>query len=277
MHSIWQLTDVNGMKKLDTLEDGSWANAGDTLLNVSSVGNFLPTVAPFYVVNVSEVDENGDYVKGEVLVDEFSSDDPGNGRWDWGEPLLLRPTGATGATVSYFVNFYLQPDIVEIDSTIIDDSTVVYDTTIIPVETELPEEGDIYFVRTDKPFEPGDLFEFETSAVEYDAASAPPDLNDVYVVPNPYVAYSIAEEPGRTADKRGDRQLQFRNLPPQCTIRIYNAVGELVQTIEKDDLGSLAYWDLLSFEGQRVAYGVYIFHVEAPGAGEKIGRFALIK
>jgi hypothetical protein len=263
----------------DTLEDGSWANVGDTLINVP---DFSPTVAPFYVVNVSEVDENGDFVKGEVLVDELSSDKGGNGMWDWGEPLLLRPTGSNentppDATVSYYVNFFLQPDIVEIDSTVIDDSTVVYDTTITPVETELPEEGDIYFVRTDKPFETGDMFEFETKAVEVENASAAPDLNDIYVVPNPYVAYSMAEEPGRTADKRGDRQLQFRNLPPQCTIRIYTAVGELVQTIEKDDLGSIAYWDLLSFEGQRVAYGVYIFHVDAPGSGEKIGRFALIK
>ena len=141
----------------------------------------------------------------------------------------------------------------------------------------MPEEGDIYFVRTDKPFEAGDLYEFETKSVEIENASAPSNLDDVYVVPNPYVAYSISEEPGRTADKRGDRQLQFRNLPPQCSIRIYTAVGELVQTIQKDDLGSLAYWDLLSFEGQRVAYGVYIFHVDAPGVGEKIGRFALIK
>ena len=30
-------------------------------------------------------------------------------------------------------------------------------------------------------------------------------------------------------------------------------------------------------EGQRLAYGVYIYHVDIPGVGEKIGRFALIK
>ncbi|HPI38830.1 MAG TPA: hypothetical protein PK397_12885, partial [Ignavibacteriaceae bacterium] len=76
---------------------------------------------------------------------------------------------------------------------------------------------------------------------------------------------------------RGERVLQFRNLPPQCTIRIYTLVGELIQTIQKDDNGSIASWDLLTNEGQRIAYGVYIFHVDAPGIGEKIGRFAVIK
>ncbi len=77
--------------------------------------------------------------------------------------------------------------------------------------------------------------------------------------------------------KRGDRELQFRNLPPKCTIRIYTITGELVDTIEKDDLTSMASWDLLSSEGMRIAYGVYIYHVDIPGVGEKIGRFGVIK
>ncbi len=100
---------------------------------------------------------------------------------------------------------------------------------------------------------------------------------NIYVVPNPYVAYSTSEEPGRSTTLRGDRDLQFRNLPPKCTIRIYTLLGELVQTIEKDDLTSLAHWDLLSNEGQRIAYGIYIYHVDAPEVGEFIGRIAVIK
>jgi len=51
----------------------------------------------------------------------------------------------------------------------------------------------------------------------------------------------------------------------------------LVQTIEKDDFTSFAVWDLLTYESQRIAYGVYIFHVDIPGVGEKIGRLAVIK
>jgi hypothetical protein len=54
-------------------------------------------------------------------------------------------------------------------------------------------------------------------------------------------------------------------------------VGELVDTIHKDDSNSYVNWSILSYEGQRLAYGVYIYHVDVPGVGEKIGRFALIK
>ncbi len=60
-------------------------------------------------------------------------------------------------------------------------------------------------------------------------------------------------------------------------IRIYTLTGELVDIIEKDDNGSIAYWNLLSSEGMRISYGVYIFHVNVPGIGEKIGRFGIIK
>ena len=36
-------------------------------------------------------------------------------------------------------------------------------------------------------------------------------------------------------------------------------------------------WDLESSDNLTVAYGVYLFHVEAPGIGEKTGTFAIIK
>jgi hypothetical protein len=65
------------------------------------------------------------------------------------------------------------------------------------------------------------------------------NLNDIFVVPNPYVVFSNSEQPGRTAEKRGDRQLQFRNLPPTCTIRIYTLTGELVQKYIKMTLAVL--------------------------------------
>lgn len=231
---------------LDTLNDGTWVNLSDTALAAPSL---QPILAPFNIVNISE------NVPGEYIVDESNSDKGGNGQWDWGEPIILRPTGATGATVSYYVNFTLPED----------------------EEPQVPGEGDIYTVRTMKPFQEGDRYVFESKAVSFSNQKAAGLLDEIYVVPNPYVAYSLAEGPGRTADKRGEREVQFRNLPQRCTIRIYTITGDLVDTIEKDDNTSIASWDLLSFEGQRVAYGVYIYHVDAPGVGEKIGRMALIK
>jgi len=128
----------------------------------------------------------------------------------------------------------------------------------------------VYAAKTTKPFVKGDQYTFTTKAVKYDPANRDSILNRIYVVPNPYVAYSLTESPGTTSARRGENDLQFRNLPPKCTIRVYTMVGELVTTIQKDDNTSVARWNILSSEGQRLAYGIYLYHVDAPGLGEKI-------
>ena len=258
---------------LDTNSDGTWQNIGDTA-HIATAG-FPEILMPFHIVNVSEVDDHGNYVKGRYWVDEVGSDKKGNGQWDWGEKLLLTPTDAPGATVSYFVQFNLRPDTLVI--TVPKDSTTLPDTTINKFEPIFPQDGDIYHVRTTKPFMKGDLYTYESTPPKLNKATVEVSLDNIFVVPNPYVAYSIAEEPGRLPDKRGDRELQFRNLPPECTIRIYTVTGELVSVIYKNDFTNMATWDLLSDEGQRIAYGVYLYHIEVPNVGEKIGRFAVIK
>lgn len=266
--------EIRWLDLTDTLSDGTWPK-GDSILAAPSMK--LVSV-PFNVLNVSEVDDQGNYVKGNYMLDETQTPaTANNGKWDWGEPLLLRPTDASGATVSYFVQFSLYPDTLIIDSTVVDDSTTIVDTTIKKFEPIYPKEGDIYYVRTKKPFMKGDMYTYESKKAELNKASAEVSLDNIYVVPNPYVAFSMAEEPGRLPDKRGDKQLQFRNLPPECTIRIYTVTGELVSVIYKNDFTNMATWDLLSDEGQRIAYGVYIYHIEVPDVGEKIGRFAVIK
>ena len=141
----------------------------------------------------------------------------------------------------------------------------------------LPTQGNVFEVKTTKPFAAGDQYSFTSTSSKFDAAEATNALDRIRVVPNPYVGYSDVELPGVSSIRRGENRLQFRNLPPKCTIRIYSLVGELVDTIVKDDSNSYADWRILSYEGQRLAYGVYIYHVDVPGVGEKIGRLALIK
>jgi hypothetical protein len=78
---------------------------------------------------------------------------------------------------------------------------------------------------------------------------------------------------------RGDRKIDFINLPTQCTIRIYSERGALVKTLTKESAltnGALS-WNLVSDDGTDVAFGLYLFHVDAPGIGTHIGKFALIK
>jgi len=104
--------------------------------------------------------------------------------------------------------------------------------------------------------------------------------DDVYVVPNPYVGYNVIEPTNRLpGEARGERRLYFENLPAQCTIRIFTVNGDLVQTLERNsgaDNGR-EFWNLLNRDGFSVAYGVYVAHIDAPGIGEKIVKFAIIK
>ena len=112
----------------------------------------------------------------------------------------------------------------------------------------------------------------------FDQEQAKTDMDDIAVVPNPYVGMA-SWEPVTNSVGRGERRIYFVHLPASCTIRIYTIRGHLVDTIEHESslADGQASWDLVSKDGMNVAYGVYIYHVDAPDLGEKIGRFALIK
>lgn len=229
--------------RTDTTANGKWLYPGDTLLTTT---NRKVVVCPFRIVNVTDV------TTFRVVVNNAAADS----MWRPGRELTI-VTGANPIRVYTAVMF----------------------TAPAGEALVLPTAGDIYEARTSKPFRAGDRFTFVSSASKFDPAATGGSslLDAIYVVPNPYVAFSDMELPGPTSQRRGNQQLQFRNLPPRCTIRIYTMVGELVDTIEKDDAANFATWRILSNEGQRLAYGVYLYHVDAPGIGQKIGRFALIK
>ncbi len=269
--------EIRWVDLADTAADGSW-NSGDSVLGIPTMT--LASV-PFNIVNISEVDSMGNFVKGNYMLDETKTPETKNGKWDWGEGLILRPTNPAGASeVSYLVNFSLRPDTLSFDTTFAvqpPDSVISIDTTVAKFDAVYPKDGDIYTVRTDKPFMAGDKYSYSSKEGVIDKSKVGISLDDIKVVPNPYVGFSMAEEPGRLPGSRGERVVQFRNLPEECTIRIYTVTGELVKEIYKNNLTSYATWNLLSYEGHRIAYGVYIYHVEVPGVGEKIGRIGIIK
>lgn len=156
--------------------------------------------------------------------------------------------------------------------------TFVQDTTLAEADQRHPEPGDVFRVVTRKPFRTGEFFEFTTHAPAFDRQKAASDLENIAVVPNPYVG-AASWEPQTSSVGRGERRIYFVNLPSQCTIRIYTLSGHLVQTLQHES--SLANgqepWNLVTQDGMDAAYGVYIYHVDAPGIGKKIGKFALIK
>jgi len=153
-----------------------------------------------------------------------------------------------------------------------------YKDTTKPVQIA-PKTGDVYKITTRKPFRTGETFTFTVQGEKFDLDRAKSDLERVAVVPNPYVGAASWEPPLLFQTGRGERRVYFIHLPKRCTIRIYTIRGVLVQTLEHDSSNDDGQepWDLISKDGMNIAYGVYVFHVDAPGIGEKIGRFAVIK
>ena len=156
---------------------------------------------------------------------------------------------------------------------------IMFETDTLVSEILPPEPGDIYRIATTKPFRTGDVISFAVRGSRFDQAKAENDLDRISVVPNPYVAAASWEPRNPYRFGRGERRIWFINLPADCTIRIYTVRGYLVDTIEH--LGGLndgaETWDLVSKDGMDIAYGIYVYHVDAPGIGEMIGKFAVIK
>ncbi len=151
---------------------------------------------------------------------------------------------------------------------------VVFDTL-----HRTPTKGDTAYLYIKKPFLSNVIYEFTTESASIDEQRAKNELDRIKVVPNPYVATAIWEGRNFYTTGRGPRSIHFNHLPQQCTIRIFTVSGELVDVIEHNSLiddGS-EEWDVLTRDNLTISYGVYIYHVDAPGIGEKIGKFAIIK
>ena len=145
----------------------------------------------------------------------------------------------------------------------------------------LPQPGDELQIKTRKPFSSQDVYRFATSGWTAPSQEDKENvLDNIYVVPDPYVAANSLERLQSAAlSGRGERRIDFVNLPLQCTIRIFTVSGQLVTVIEHQGFqdNGRESWDLTTKDGLEIAYGIYFFHVEAPGLGDKIGRFAIIK
>ncbi|MGH1366027.1 MAG: hypothetical protein ACRBF0_20880 [Calditrichia bacterium] len=139
--------------------------------------------------------------------------------------------------------------------------------------------GDEATFVLDKPFLSLDVYEYTTLGATVDNTTATADIDAIRVVPNPYRAASRFETRNPFNRGRGPRAIQFTRLPNECTIRIFTVSGELIETIEHRSSNSngIATWDLLTKDNLDVSYGVYVYHVDAPGVGEKVGKFAIIK
>jgi hypothetical protein len=139
-------------------------------------------------------------------------------------------------------------------------------------------------MRVTKPYMQNNTYSLETAAnplngnkpfyrfsldnlapVTGDLATAKSALDLVNIVPNPYYAYSAYEV------NQLDNRVKITNLPPECTITIYNTAGSLIRRYTKSDNRITSVdWDLKNFANIPIASGIYIVHIKAPGLGERI-------
>jgi len=133
-----------------------------------------------------------------------------------------------------------------------------------------PDPGTIVRILTNKVNTSEDVFIFETrKMIQDDFVLAKENLDKVNVVPNPYFNASTYEP------NPFNRVIKFTHLPRRCTIRIFNLAGDLVRVLYKDDDQSYFTWDVKTEWGLPVASGIYIYHVDAPGIGTKVGKMAI--
>jgi hypothetical protein len=110
-------------------------------------------------------------------------------------------------------------------------------------------------------------------------------LDQIRVVPNPYLAYSAYE-----TDQNSNR-VKVTNLPNTCTLTIFALDGTIIRRLNRAigvdpvsnkkievtnggdvnqiNLDNSLEWDLKNDKGIVIGSGIYLFHVAAPGIGEK--------
>lgn len=147
-------------------------------------------------------------------------------------------------------------------------------------QAELPEPGDVYRMDSQRPFTGSDEFVISVKETTEEMKRNAEDLDNIKVVPNPYIVTNMMEPAVRNIFLNQRRRLMFTHIPSQCTIKIFTISGYLVDEIEVDNAPSsgIVHWDLLTKDDLEVAPGIYVYHLKSKRTGkEKMGKFAIIK
>ncbi len=214
---------------LDTNSDGSWVNIGDTSIVAKS--GFPKIVLPFYIINISEVDDQGNFIQGNYYVDESKSLKAGNGQWDFSEPLLLRPTDAPIALVSYFLEFNFSSELI-------------------------PQKGDTLYIITYNPIDSNDVYQF-TADDSYivsvkDKLITPEEFRLYQNYPNPFnpsttIKYSIPTVGTRHASS--------------VRLVIYDILGREVVTLVNKQQKPGSYE--VTFDASHLTSGIYFYRLHS--------------
>ncbi|HJL63217.1 MAG TPA: hypothetical protein QGH36_03335, partial [Candidatus Marinimicrobia bacterium] len=148
-------------------------------------------------------------------------------------------------------------------------------------ESTYPNADDVYALSWKRPFFSMDSIHFSVSEADsLDIDLLKSGMDDIKVVPNPYVMTNMMEEAVSNPFLNQRRKLMFTHIPAECTIHIFTVSGVLVDKIEVENQpeNGIIHWDMLTREGLEIAAGMYLYHIESNVTGDsKIGKFAVIK
>jgi len=236
-----------GVATSGTVRDENGASIGSSKISNQAVN--------FYVQNTSFINESGGYDLMDVVIHDVNDNDI----FDLYEDRIF--IGATVGTrwraTAFVLDFQLS------------------------TETTIPKDGDVYQVDWNRPFYITDSIHFTVNYSEdLDIEALSSSMDNIMVVPNPYVMSNMMEEAVTNPFLNQRRRIVFTNIPSQCSIKIFTVSGVLVDEINVNNPpeNGLIQWDMLTRESLEIAAGMYIYHVEATETGDtKIGKFAVIK
>lgn len=145
-------------------------------------------------------------------------------------------------------------------------------------ENNAPAGNNIFSVTSQIIRKPNltDSYRFGIKGGSIDKGVISSDITNIKVVPNPYIVTSLYEPEFGELRKEPLRQIQFINLPNECTIYIFSLDADLVKTIYHTAESGTALWDLRAEGGREVAAGIYMYVVKTEDTEFK-SRFAIIK
>ena len=180
--------------------------------------------------------------------------------------------GTKQDTLSHFDAVYLSND---------DGTELSWRVIFKGEEARVPAAGDTLSLIFNKPFSAKDKYVYRAHKADYDQAVIEDQLKNIRVVPNPYVVSNVFEKPAPSQIRgRGQRIVNFINLPPNSLVRIYASNGNHVRTLKHNGelFNGTVTWDLRSKEGLDIAFGIYFYVVKVEGLPKpKTGKLAIIK
>jgi hypothetical protein len=223
----------------------------------SSIGSdkIMQPALSFYVQNTSFVDSLGQYDIMDVAIHDVN----GNDSLDIYEDRIFvgAPAGSRWRGTAFVIDFQL--------------------TT----ESTFPKPGDVYQLDWNRPFFETDTLRFTIETNDsLDQVDLKNGMDDIKVVPNPYVMTNMMEGAVTNPFLNQRRRLLFTHIPADCVIKIFTVSGVFVDEILVNNTpeNGTIHWDMQTRENLEIAAGMYIYHVESNQTGDsKLGKFAVIK